>query len=48
MKRNEQKSVIFLMDKNQKIIPTNRRKKGGVYNRECGWNFAWTLIEYEL
>ena len=48
MKRNGQKSVIFLKDKNQKILPTNRRKKGAVYDRECGWNFARTLIKYEL
>ena len=36
------------MDKNQKILPTNRRKKGIIYDRECGWNFVRTLIKYEL
>ena len=48
MKMDGQKSVIFLKDKNQKNLPTNRRKKGIIYDRECGWNFVRTLIKYEL
>lgn len=48
MKRDRRKSASFLMGKNRKVLPTNRRKKGIIYDRECGWNFVRTLIKYEL
>ena len=48
MKRYRRKSASFLMGKNKKILPTNRRKKGIIYDKECGWNFVRTLIKYEL